>query len=401
MIRPLLVASLAAAFGAPFAFAGCADKGQPEMTSRVEPTSSPTPTQAPAPELREPRTALVDPSAMSLRFEGRVDSSVPDAPRFAWPASGFRVAFRGTDLVVVLDDVVFEDDMREPDWLAVYVDDRPPVAVAMRAGRAEYPLASALPRGLHRVRVLKRTESEAGTIRLLGARVTGGAFEPAEGRRARSVMAIGDSITAGYGIDGRDASCHYSAATSDATRAYTFVAAETLHAEYQAIAWSGRGLYRNFDPETPELVPVIYGRTIATEPDSRFEAHLYPVDTIVINAGTNDLSQPRPSRTRFVLAYETLLNRVRTDYPGATIVLVVGPMLADDYPPGSMALTKARSWVRGIVEGRTVAGDTKISYLEMQGALPDEGYGCDFHPSAATHRRMAAMLVEHLASRGH
>jgi len=336
-------------------------------------------------------------NGLPIRWEGRIASDPGAPPRFAWPASGFRVRFRGTGLVAKLEDRLLDDEIRDADLLAVYVDDRAPVTIELVEGTTDVTLASGLPLGDHLVRVLKRTESEQGTIVVHGFALHGrGAhfLEPPPARPHR-LLAIGDSITAGYGIDGPDAHCHYSAGTSNATRTYAFFAAAELDAEYQAIAWSGRGLARNLRPSIPETIPVLYGRRLAAE-EIPAEPSAFVPDAVVVNVGTNDYALPRPDRMRIFVAYRELLARIRADAPDAEIVVAVGPMLADDYPPGSMALTKMRRIASGVVAERRSRGDRKVSFVEFYGASPDESYGCDFHPSLATHRRLAAVLVEHL-----
>ena len=73
----------------------------------------------------------LEPSRVSVRWEGRIDLDVPDMPRFGWPASGFRLRFRGTELRARLRDTLFEDVIRDTDFLAVYVDDEAPRTVAL------------------------------------------------------------------------------------------------------------------------------------------------------------------------------------------------------------------------------------------------------------------------------
>lgn len=356
----------------------------------------------PVPEPRRPTDASVgvrfsSPDGVPIRWEGRIDTRQPRAPRFAWPASGFRLRFRGTGLVLRLRDVPYEDVIRDTDYLAVYVDQRAPITVALHEGVLDVPVAHGLARGEHEIRVLKRTEAEVGTVTLVGLALEGeGAFLPAPPARAHRILAIGDSITAGYGIDGPDAFCHYGAGTSNATRTYTFLAAQELDAEYQAIAWSGHGVYQNIDPSIPESMPEVFERQLATEPTPRFSPEAFVPDAIVINLGTNDLNRPDADRSRFYAAYRDFLVRLRTLHPSAHVVLVLGPMLADDYPPHSRALAKARRTLLGLVAERRARGDAYVSFVEMYGASPEEGYGCDYHPSLRTHHRMAEVLVAHL-----
>ena len=44
-------------------------------------------------------------------------------------------------------------------------------------------------------------------------------------------------------------------------------------------------------------------------------------------------------------------------------------------------------------------GDSKMSYLEFPVQVAADGYGCDWHPSAATHAKMATLLTAELKTR--
>lgn len=337
-----------------------------------------------------------------LRWEGRVARDEGQPPRFAWPASGFRFRFRGTGVVARIEDGPLQDVVRDGDLLAVFVDDRPQTTNALRTGMADVVLASGLPNTDHWVRVLKRTESEQGTVVLHALALQGAdaRFLAAPPERTRRLLAVGDSITAGYGVEGPDQHCRYSARTNNATRTFAFLAAEQLRAEYHAVAWSGRGLYRNLDPSLTETMPVLYGRRLAREA-TPYEPQGYVPDTVVVNLGTNDFSLPSPDLDQLHAAYVGLLQRIRADAPDAEIVVALGPMLSDYYPPQSMALRRARELVSGVVSQLREAGDTRIAPLEFPPGSPTEGYGCDFHPSQATHRRLAGVLIDHLRARGH
>lgn len=346
------------------------------------------------------QVGFVDANRAPLRWEGRVARDEGQPPRFAWPASGFRFRFRGTGVVARLEDGLTQDTIRDGDLLAVFVDDQPQATIVVPAGLADVVIASNLPNTDHWVRVLKRTESEHGTVVLhaLELQGAGARFLAPPPERAHRLLAVGDSITAGYGVEGPDQHCHYSAVTANATRTFGFLASEQLGAEYQAVAWSGRGLYRNLDPLALETMPVLYGRRLAREVTA-YDPRAYTPDTVVVNLGTNDLSSPSPDERQLHDAYLGLLQRIRADASDAEIVVAVGPMLSDYYPPGSMALRKARELASRVVGALREAGDARISLVEFPVAAPAEGYGCDFHPSQATHRRLADVLVSHLRAR--
>jgi hypothetical protein len=163
--------------------------------------------------------------------------------------------------------------------------------------------------------------------------------------------------------------------------------AGALDAEAVAVAWSGRGVVRNYADEPGEPMPVLYERTLPARAESRWDFSQWRADAVVVNLGTNDFSLGRsPPREDFVSAYATLLRRIGAVYPGAPVFCMIGPMLVGEQ------LESARAYV-----------DEALARLRHEGARPQlvevtpqtaaDGYGCDWHPSAKTHRRMAAELT--------
>lgn len=71
-----------------------------------------------------------------------------------------------------------------------------------------------------------------------GFRCAGRFLTPPEGP-ARRIEVIGDSITCGYGVDGADQYCPFSAATENHYRTYAAIAARDLGADLATLAWSG------------------------------------------------------------------------------------------------------------------------------------------------------------------
>jgi hypothetical protein len=63
-----------------------------------------------------------------------------------------------------------------------------------------------------------------------------------------------------------------------------------------------------------------------------------------------------------------------------------------------MTLTRARAAIQGTVEALHEAGDARIFFVEFAPVMESEGYGCDFHPTLATHARMGEQLAAALAT---
>src|SRR6201999_3940760 len=95
-----------------------------------------------------------------------------------------------------------------------------------------YAVAQHLPSGEHRVTVTRATEASLGETSLISASAGQvGELLGSEPGPARRVEIIGDSITAAYGVDGKDRSCHFSADTENATLSYAALFGRRAHAE--------------------------------------------------------------------------------------------------------------------------------------------------------------------------
>jgi lysophospholipase L1-like esterase len=347
-----------------------------------------------APDLPAPPAlrSSVQPDDPSLRYGGWFDRHDPRAVRFAWPGTRIEAAFDGTSIAATFTDTPTEDATRETDWLEVVIDDGPPRALHLNEGRHEYVLASGLAPAAHSVSIWKRTEPAVGVITFHGFTLSAGSsVGPPLPPRPRRMLFIGDSVTAGYGNEGPNAKCHWSADTENNYATYGAYAARALDAEYVATAWSGKGLTRNYDATDATPLPGLYRRVIPTEetsaltPAGRF-------DVIVINLGTNDFFQGVPSRRGFFEAYRDFLESLRAQYPDAFFVMQVGPMLADDYPQPH-ALTRMRYWSKLVRGQRRMARDKRCELLEFW-VDRAEGSGCDSHPSVKTHERLGKQLAD-------
>ena len=345
-----------------------------------------------------PAPVLVHSDHTDLRYGGWVDRHDPSAVRLAWPGTHIEASFRGTSISARITDTPIEDETRETDWLAVAIDDAPPVAVPLREGLQLYPLAEGLSAGTHRVLIWKRTEAEVGVVTFHGLELgPGGEMVAALPQPKRRIVFIGDSVTAGYGNEGRDAKCHWTAETENNYASYGAVAARDLQAEYVAAAWSGKGIMRNYDARDTALMSELRKHTVPTE-DSSPTVSPWPADVVVVNLGTNDFFQGVPPRKAFLTAYRELLEALRAEHPDALFVLQVGPMLADDYPQ-PRALSRMRYWVKLVRAQRRSDRDKRSELIEFW-VDPKEGLGCDSHPSVATHarlgRELAAMIRKQL-----
>ncbi len=322
---------------------------------------------------------------------GRFDLEDSELARFAWPNSQVLLAFEGTSLSAVLSDSMRQDSIPENDWLSIAVDDLPPTRLQLQEGRREYVLAQGLAAGAHAVRIAKRTEAEVGTVTLHKLAISpDGRLLPAPARLERYVEVIGDSVSAGYGNEGKSGDCHWSADTEDATRTYASFAALELGAQLTVAAWSGKGVMRNYDESTEATMSDLWQRVLPDDPNSRKVFAPLP-NVVVVNLGTNDFVPSIPPERPFIMAYQALLSRVHERAPLAPLVIIVPPTVAEDHPH-PRARSKLKAYLSKIVETQRARGYTVL--MVEQFVEGSEGIGCDYHPNVRTHARLGHELAE-------
>lgn len=296
--------------------------------------------------------------------------------RFAWSGSGISATFEGSGVSVTLSG--------GPASFVAWVDGVKGEPFLTAASVASYPLASGLGPGLHAVAVRRRSEAQWGVTTFGGFEVAGGALvASAVPAFAHQLLVMGDSITCGYGAAGVNGTCHFDTTTEDETVAYPFVMADLLDADVQVIAWQGKGLYQAFTGSTDDQIPDLFERTLPDDPTSVWGQSAYVPDIIVIDLGTNDQSFDDPG-VAFENAYLLFLAHLRTLFPDAQIYLGQGPL-------GSLPFQAVH--LQNVVNR---FGDAHVHQVTIDDIDPADGVGCDGHPNAVTHQKMAEQIVGQL-----
>ncbi len=310
-----------------------------------------------------------------VHMVGRYERVAPDHVRYGWPGTGMVVRFEGTALWLRLDD--------RAGFHAVEIDGHEAELLRTEPGERRQLVVEGLAAGEHTVVLRRRTEGHLGPTEVLGVEVDGRLL-PAPLPAAR-IETLGDSITAGYGNEGNDQWCTFTPSTENHLRSYVALAAAEVGAELSAIAWSGKGVVHNYGEDREEPLPAVYARSVPTEPGSRWVDE-EPVDVVLVNLGTNDFSTDEdPTAEGFVTAYVELLAAVRARHPHARVLCTVAPLLKDD----ERALVEA--YIDQALALRRYAGDVELERIDLHEEA--RGWGCDWHPSAATHAAMAERLI--------
>jgi lysophospholipase L1-like esterase len=328
--------------------------------------------------------ASVEAGAPAVRFIARVDRSDPAGPRFAWSGSTVVARFTGSSVGVRLAG--------KANFFDVRIDGQLMPTLATAQGREDYPLASNLGPGAHEVSVFRRTEAREGITTFLGFTFDpAGELLPPGPPSERRLEIVGDSTTCGYGVEGKNSNCPFTLATENYDVTYGPVAARAVGAELITVAWSAKGMYRNFAGDMTDTMPILYERTLP-DPSSKWDFTSWIPHAVVINLGSNDFQKGDPGQA-YVTTYTAFVHHVRENYPDALIICALGPKLS------GQQLATARGYVTAMVDTLTSQGDAHIAFLELPQAEPEDGFGCGGHASVATHQRMGETLAGALRSK--
>jgi hypothetical protein len=318
-----------------------------------------------------------------VHWVGRMDFSDAKGPRFAWSGSGAVARFNGTQVGVTVSSGQY----------TVLVDGQ--LRPKLVGSSAVQSLATGLAAGPHTVEIYRRTEANQGESQFLGFDFGSGTLLPPP-LPTRRLEVVGDSISCGYGVEGANATCPFSADTENHYLSYEALAARAVSAELVTIAWSGKGAFCNYGDDATSCVdpmPTYYERALPNRSDSAWDFQKWQADAVVINLGTNDFSTNQdPTKEQFEGAYTALIKKIRSKYANAWILCTNGTMLT------GTDLTTVRGYIQNVVTTLSAAGDAKLKSFELTPQAAADGYGCDYHPSKATHVKMADQLTAVLKS---
>jgi lysophospholipase L1-like esterase len=333
-------------------------------------------------------------NADQVRWFGRVN---PATKELTWPGTGVSFDFQGTTASVAIASAYGDNSFD------LIVDGGAPTEISKFSGTISTPKLS---NAKHTVELRRRSETALGTV-TLGNITADGKLSPTIAPK-RQIELIGDSITVGYGLDGV-LPCVNNAIVTNNPKTYGVLAAKALNADFHVVAWSGKGLIRNYvsppsNPDTSPILPQLWTRYGANDADG---SYTFPTSwnpsAVVINLGTNDFGfllndatgQQYEARkpivgADFTAAMVKFVKQIQVHYPKADFFLVGSPMLSDGYPAQDPAQkTKHTNAIQAAIKQLNSA---KMHYVDW----PSQGsaVGCDYHPNAATHAAEGKVLAQ-------
>lgn len=251
------------------------------------------------------------------------------------------------------------------------------------------------------VKVIKLSESAMSVCGISKIEVEGSDVKPAA-VSDKKIEFIGDSITCGYGVDDPIKENHFMTLTEDTTKAYAYLTAKALGADYSMVCLSGHGIISGYSndgnkvenqimPKFYDYLGFSYGSFASGKQPQNMEWNHadYQPDLVVINLGTNDDSYCQNDAEKqldYKTQYIEFIKHIREVNPDAHILCTLGIMGDRLYPT-----------IESVVADYTAqTGDTNVSSMKFDVQSAADGYAADWHPTDITQKKAAEKLTAHI-----
>jgi len=311
-----------------------------------------------------------------FRYEGRFDRSDPSGTVVIWEASRISLDFDGPTL-----NLLFSDNHDECFFNAT-VDGVTKIVELRQDHPAVNATFSDLGPGRHHLKLFKRSEASAGTVRFKGVELAEGvhAWLPPAPEYKTSMEFIGDSIAAGAcDEDGKDDQWT-NHLTHNSAKSYTTLTAAAFDADFQNLSVSGIGIVTGYDAWTE---PQIWGRVYEDSKSVKADLTQWTPRIVFVHLGENDGSYPKahqqPFPTNFGEAYVGFIHGLRAAYPNAQIVLLQGGMWN-----GANNQELLSAWHDAVA--KLESSDKKMAHFQFK-------HWTYLHPRVADHKALAKELI--------
>jgi len=323
-----------------------------------------------------------------IEYTGRIDFSNPLAPKFSYSGVSIHACFKGKSISAVLDDSLGQN------YYNIILDDSVIMVLKIEKGKKQYTLAANLRDTIHEIEIFKRTEEMFGKTSFYGFVINQGtSLVEISNRRTRLIEFIGNSITCGYGNEGK-LSEKFGASTENHYMTYAAITSRNFNAKHLAVCKSGIGIYRNYNGPSignKDCMPNYYSRIFLYDSIPLYDFKHKP-DLICIDLGTNDFNTEGGDSSKFVKGYLKFIEILHHKYSKPDIICLLGPMLNGN------DLIKVRKYLQFIVEIANKKGNGNVYFFEMSEQTGDLGLGIDYHPTVAQHIRNSVELINFISA---
>jgi lysophospholipase L1-like esterase len=348
-----------------------------------------------------------------IRWLGRTwYDDVNERRYFFYTASGFEIAFYGTELSVTFyatNDII----PYKRAYLSVLVDgDENPLnasTVVLDQATKTVKVVEGLTEGYHTVKVLKRSEAQDSDTAVYAIE-TDGHIAAAPQAKPIKIQVLAASSSTGYGNLATGVNDPRTSANSHGLLGFAYLAAYMLDADINIVASSGWGVTRGWNTggqisttqtlvNAYDYVGINASNTIYANA-GRWDHTDYIPDVIILNMGTNDfnaptnptydamtLAQKQALIDAFVDAYVTFILNLRNHHPNAVIIVGYGLM-------GDSAKLAAPSQA---IVAECLETIDNVYYFQMEAAGTNgQPFGSGYHPNVGTHVRVAQALTDYI-----
>lgn len=319
-----------------------------------------------------------------IAYEGRV-AYKPDAAELIWSGTSITLNFKGTSLSGRFKDADTSN------YYNVIVDHDSIYKIKFDTLARSYSLVQNLKNGNHTVTIFKRTEWDKGKTWFYGFESdTAIELLTPDARPTRKIEFYGNSITCGYALEDTHGDSHFGYFQNN-YNTYAAITARHFNAQYHCTAKSGIGIMLSW---FPMIMPEMYNRIDPTDSTSVWDFNNYQADVVVINLFQNDswlVNMPEhesfksrfgskaPDEAFIINAYLSFLKTIRTNYPNAQIICMLG----------NMDITRTGSPWPGYVEKAVSQMNDNRIYTFFMPYKETPG-----HPKAQEQQAMADRLIE-------
>ena len=318
------------------------------------------------------------------------------AVRFWSPGVVVRMKVRGQCMILLRDQVPND---KTHNYIEIIIDDlrmyrvkleQPMDSLVVRAnggvdlnGRSiaygdDLPAASE-----HVITLCKDTESGIGWLEITGVKTERLVRPPALPKR--KIEFIGNSITAGTGMDESEIPCGKGEwyDQHNAWMSYGAQTARLLEAQWHLTAVAGIGLVHSCCG-MDILMPQVFDKMDLRDNTGAWDFQQYVPDIVTLCLGQNDGIQ---DSAIFCGAYMRFLGDIRRQYPMTQIVCLTSPM-------GNKALTGVQKrYLGAVVAAMRASGDRRVSSYFFS---KQYSRGCGGHPDLGEHGLIAQELTAYL-----
>jgi len=331
-----------------------------------------------------------------IEYMGRVERSDSGTVRFWSPGVMVRLKIRSQGLIFLRDQVPNDGTHN---YIEIMIDDRaalriklnrPDDSLLIRAngsvdlnGRQIAVGEDMHSESEHVISLCKDTESGIGWLEITGVKTEALLRPPALPKR--KIECIGNSITAGAGMDESEIACG-KGEWYDQHNAWMSYGAETarnLKAQWHLTAVAGIGLVHSCC-DMGIVMPEVFDKMDLRDNTGSWDFSLYVPDVVTVCLGQNDGIQ---DSTLFCGAYVRFLSDIRRRYPEARIVCLTSPM-------GDKRLTDMQKrYLEAVVAAMRAGGDRLVSRYFFSRQYSN---GCGGHPDLEEHGQIAGELTGYL-----